>query len=125
MFGSFQEEGEPCVYGTRSPLNSWDPLWSNLEVYWSLLQDSWHARSWADKLRGLVQAARLATGRRGGALSEAAVRHRQGAALPPADHAGGGWFGAVQFAALLLGVVLFLWHADAWRCASPRSGWRR
>ena len=77
IFGSFQEESEPCVYGTRSPLNSWDPLWSNLEVYWSLLQDSWHARQLAGQIAGLVQAPRMASGRRGGALSEAGVRHRQ------------------------------------------------
>ncbi|HXE21063.1 MAG TPA: sterol desaturase family protein, partial [Rhodoferax sp.] len=51
LFGSFQEEGEKCVYGTRSGLNSWDPLWANFEVYWGLLKDSWHTRRWRDKLR--------------------------------------------------------------------------
>src|SRR5215831_11362062 len=51
LFGSFIEEDEKCVYGTRAPLESWDPLWSNFEVYWSLAKDSWHARSWGDKLR--------------------------------------------------------------------------
>lgn len=53
LFGSFVEEddAEPCVYGTRAPLRSWNPLWANLEVYWALAKDSWHARSWADKLR--------------------------------------------------------------------------
>ena len=53
VFGSFIEEddAEPIVYGTRSPLASWDPLWANLEVYAGLAFDSWHARSWADKLR--------------------------------------------------------------------------
>ncbi|RZU00519.1 sterol desaturase family protein [Rivibacter subsaxonicus] len=53
LFGSFEPEhdDEPCVYGTRSPLRSWNPLWANLEVYAALAHDSWHARSWADKLR--------------------------------------------------------------------------
>src|SRR2546422_7727068 len=51
LFGSFKEESEPCVYGTRSPLDSWDPLWANAEVYCSLLKDSWHAKGWADKAR--------------------------------------------------------------------------
>ncbi|MFN3570288.1 MAG: sterol desaturase family protein, partial [Polaromonas sp.] len=51
IFGSFREEDEKCVYGTRSPLNSWDPLWANAEVYWALGKESWHARSWGDKLR--------------------------------------------------------------------------
>jgi alkylglycerol monooxygenase len=53
MFGSFKDEDvqEPCVYGTRSLLQSWDPLWANLEGYASMLKDAWHAQIWADKLR--------------------------------------------------------------------------
>ncbi len=57
MFGSFKDEDlqEPCVYGTRSALQSWDPLWANLEGYTSMLKDAWHAQSWADKLRVFVK----------------------------------------------------------------------
>ena len=53
LFGTFVEEddADPCVYGTRSPLRSWNPVWANLQVYAELLRDSWHARRWADKLR--------------------------------------------------------------------------
>ncbi len=50
LFGTFREEDEPCVYGTRGDLRSWDPLWANLEVYTQLAQDSWRARSWRDKV---------------------------------------------------------------------------
>ncbi|WP_395701712.1 sterol desaturase family protein [Aquabacterium sp.] len=53
LFGTFTEErdDDPCVYGTRSPLRSYNPLWANLEVYAALARDAWHARRWADKLR--------------------------------------------------------------------------
>lgn len=53
LFGSFKEEDErnPPVYGTRSPLRSWNPLWANLQVYADLASDSWRARNWADKCR--------------------------------------------------------------------------
>ena len=53
LFGTYVEEddADPVVYGTRSPLRSWNPLWANLEVYHALWLDSWHARSWMDKLR--------------------------------------------------------------------------
>jgi len=53
LFGTFVEEddAEPCVYGTRSPLRSWNPLWANLQVYADLARDSWQAEHWADKLR--------------------------------------------------------------------------
>jgi hypothetical protein len=50
MFGTFQEEHEPCVYGTRAPLNSWDPLWANLEVYAGLAATAWRTPRWRDKL---------------------------------------------------------------------------
>jgi hypothetical protein len=50
MFGTFVEEGEKCVYGTRAPLESWDPLWANLEVYADLARKSWRSPRWRDKL---------------------------------------------------------------------------
>ncbi len=49
IFGSFQEEDEACVYGTRSALNSWNPIWANLEVYVHLAKLAWHAPHWRDK----------------------------------------------------------------------------
>jgi hypothetical protein len=53
LFGTFVEENdtEPCVYGTRSPLRSWNPVWANLQVYADLWRDAWHTRRWRDKLR--------------------------------------------------------------------------
>ena len=53
MFGSFEPEddSEPCVYGTRGPLRSWNPLWANLHTYAELAQDSWRAAAWPDKWR--------------------------------------------------------------------------
>ena len=52
LFGSFIEEddNDPPVYGTRSPLRSWNPLWANAEVYWHTAIDAWHAERWRDKL---------------------------------------------------------------------------
>lgn len=52
MFGTFIEEDDtdPPIYGTRSPLRSWNPLWANAEVYWATAKDVWHARRWRDKL---------------------------------------------------------------------------
>jgi hypothetical protein len=50
LFGTFVEEDEKCVYGTRAPLESWDPLWANVEVYADLARRSWQAERWRDKL---------------------------------------------------------------------------
>lgn len=53
LFGSFQEEleEEPCIYGIRGQLKSWNPVWANFHYYWTMLKDSWHAGSWKDKFK--------------------------------------------------------------------------
>ena len=113
LFGSFEEEGEKCIYGTRSPLDSWDPLWSNAEVYWALAKDSWHARNWLDKLRVWFKPP-------GWRPADVAARFPK----PPFDIAkverfhppvsvAATWFGALQFVLLLGAVSVFLWNADS------------
>lgn len=112
LFGSFKEEDEPCVYGTRSPLRSWDPLWSNGEVYWALARDSWHARRWRDKLLVWFKP----PGWRPADVAERFPRppfditkvERFHPPMTPAV----AWFGGLQFLALLGGVATFLWYAD-------------
>jgi sterol desaturase/sphingolipid hydroxylase (fatty acid hydroxylase superfamily) len=51
LLGSYKREdkNEAADYGITRGLNSWNPLWANLHVYWSMLQDSRATRSWADK----------------------------------------------------------------------------
>ncbi len=112
IFGSFKEEGDKCVYGTRSPLNSWDPLWSNAEVYWALAKDSWHARNWLDKLKVWFKP----PGWRPADVAERFPKPAFDMATleryhPPVS-AQVAWFGAIQFVLLLVCVTVFLWRAD-------------
>ena len=53
LFGSYEieDDAEPCVYGTRGPLRSWNPVWANLQIYAEMALDSWRTRRWSDKLR--------------------------------------------------------------------------
>ena len=53
LFGTYREEdlAERCIYGTRSPLRSWNPVRANLQVYADLARDSARAHRWRDKLR--------------------------------------------------------------------------
>jgi sterol desaturase/sphingolipid hydroxylase (fatty acid hydroxylase superfamily) len=53
LFGTFQDEldAEPCIYGVRGQLKSWNPVWANMHYYAIMARDCWHARSWRDKLR--------------------------------------------------------------------------
>ena len=116
LFGSYadEEDDERCVYGTRSPLNSWDPLWANAEVYSGLLHDSWHARRWGDKLRVWLKPP-------GWRPADVAARFPRPdfditQATPYAPPMGRAVqiFVALQFAALLGGVGAFLWLTDGW-----------
>ncbi|ART50734.1 hypothetical protein CBP34_02335 [Acidovorax carolinensis] len=115
IFGSFKDEDdkEKCVYGTRGLLNSWDPLWANAQVYAGLAHDSWHTRRWGDKLRVWLKppgwrpadvAARFPK-----PAFDIAQMPRYNPAMAPATR----WFACVQFALLLAGVSVFLWHADS------------
>jgi len=51
-FGTYSRERPdlPCVYGTRTPLKSWNPLRANFQVFASLLRESSHVTNWRDKL---------------------------------------------------------------------------
>jgi alkylglycerol monooxygenase len=115
IFGTFKDEDakEPCVYGTRGLLNSWDPLWANAQVYAGLAHDSWHTRRWGDKLRVWLKP----PGWRPADVAERfpkpdfdiAQMPRYNPAMAHATR----WFACVQFALLLAGVSMFLWHADS------------
>jgi sterol desaturase/sphingolipid hydroxylase (fatty acid hydroxylase superfamily)/uncharacterized membrane protein YhhN len=114
LFGSFQEEKDdvPCVYGTRGPLNSWDPLWANLEVYATLAQESWRAPDWGDKLRIWFkppgwQSAAMARAHPKPAFTLASVTPFN-PPLQPAQQ----WFAKLQFVLTMGAVLVFLWHAD-------------
>ena len=53
VFGTFQQEldQEPCIYGIRGQLKSWNPVWANLHYYLAMAKDAWHARRWTDKVK--------------------------------------------------------------------------
>jgi len=113
LFGTFIEEddAEPCVYGTRSPLRSWNPLWANLQVYRDLVLDSWRARSWGDKLRVWLKPpgwrpADVAARWPKPAFDIAALQRYD----PPLG-AGAAAAAASLFLAVLGGTSAFLWHA--------------
>jgi alkylglycerol monooxygenase len=112
LFGSFKEEGEPCVYGTRSPLNSWDPLWSNAEVYWSLAKDSWHAHNWLDKLRVWFKPPGWRPADVTARFPKQPFEIAKVERYHPSVSRAVTWFGAIQFALMLVAVSVFLWHAD-------------
>ena len=53
MFGTYIEEKDDLkpIYGTAKPLNSWNPLWANIEVFYSMFMDSYHTKKPIDKIK--------------------------------------------------------------------------
>jgi sterol desaturase/sphingolipid hydroxylase (fatty acid hydroxylase superfamily) len=116
LFGSFQPEldEQPCVYGTRKPLRSWNPLWANLEVYADLLRTSWHAKRWSDKVRVWFKPP--------GWQPEVVVRRfpkplfdlRQAARFDPPASRVAQAIAALLFVLMLIATLMFLWVAHTW-----------
>lgn len=115
LFGTFKDEDaqEKCVYGTRGLLNSWDPLWANAQVYAGLAHDSWHARSWADKLRVWLKPPGWRPADVAERFPKPAFSMAQMQLYHPPMSRAVQWFALVQFGGLLAGVSAFLWQADA------------
>jgi sterol desaturase/sphingolipid hydroxylase (fatty acid hydroxylase superfamily)/uncharacterized membrane protein YhhN len=131
MFGTFREEDERCVYGTRGELRSWDPLWANAEVYWSLAKDSWHARSWADKLRVWFKPPGWRPADVAARFPKPAFDIAKVTRYEPPVSRGVQWFAGLQFLLMLAGVAFFLWFSDdmplqrsaVWLAALTASLW--
>jgi alkylglycerol monooxygenase len=131
MFGTFREEDERCVYGTRGELKSWDPLWANAEVYWALARDAWHARSWADKLRVWLKPPGWRPADVAARFPKPAFDIAKVTRYEPVVSRGVQWFAGVQFLLMLGGVALFLWFSDdmpmqraaVWLAALTASVW--
>lgn len=51
MFGTWEPETEPCVYGTTRPLNSFNPLWAQVETYADLFKLAARAPTFGDKVK--------------------------------------------------------------------------
>jgi hypothetical protein len=53
LFGSFEPEGEPVVYGITTPLASWNPLTANLHQFGEILRNLRASPTWGDRLRAV------------------------------------------------------------------------
>ena len=112
MFGTFHEEAEPCVYGTRGLLNSWDPLWANADVYWSLTKASWHTPNWGDKVKLWFKPPGWQSDAMARANPKPAFTLGSVTTFNPPLSAPQQWFAGFQFLLVLVVVLGFLWFVE-------------
>ena len=53
MFGTYtpQRSDLQPLYGTATPLNSWNPMWANFQVLSIMIKDTIKTKSWKDKIK--------------------------------------------------------------------------
>ena len=53
LFGTFQEEldTEPCIYGVRRPVRTWNPFLINTQHVWLIIQDNFRTKNILDKIK--------------------------------------------------------------------------
>ena len=113
LFGTFVDETERCVYGTRAPLNSWDPLWANLEVYADLARKSMQCERWGDRVRvWLKPPGWQPAGADGTAWHKPHFDVAQLETYDPPMTRPVRAFACVQIGLAILGSVLLLWYTD-------------
>ncbi|WER47058.1 sterol desaturase family protein [Cupriavidus sp. WKF15] len=113
LFGTFAEEREPCVYGTRTQLRNWNPLWAVAVGYSDIAKLARRTRRWSDKLRlwfkppgWLPEDLKAAASTVPYDLQAAAQRY------DPQLSRGRRWFAAAQFLQLMAATGSYLWFAD-------------
>lgn len=124
LFGSFEEEhdDDPCVYGTRASLHSFNPLWANFEVYTALVRDAWHARSGWDKLRIWFKPPGWRPADMAERFPKPIFRLSSVQRYDPPMSRRSQLLALLLFVAMLLGVCWLLWHAHQWSTQALLAG---
>ncbi|MGB5102745.1 MAG: sterol desaturase family protein [Steroidobacteraceae bacterium] len=111
LFGTFVEEDEKCVYGTRAPLDSWDPLWANLEVYVDLARKARRAPRWRDKLLVWIEPPGWQPALAGAASRKPEFDVQRLLRYDPPMSRGARVFAAAQLAGAVLATMPLLWYS--------------
>ena len=92
LFGTFEPEDEPVVYGLTKNIDTFNPLRIATHEYRDILRDVASSTSWRERLSYVVRGPGWATRHRAGLAAAAAAPAPSGAAGPPrfADAAPGG-----------------------------------
>ena len=112
LFGTFEPEVEPVIYGITTPLESWNPVWANVHIFANILRAARRTQRWPDKWRVIFghpgfQPADLAS--HSAAKMAWPLHAPQFDPIVPRPQQ---WYAAAQFVAILVAAYLTLVNAS-------------
>ncbi|WP_017731733.1 sterol desaturase family protein [Nafulsella turpanensis] len=114
MFGTFQEEEEKPTYGITTPVNSWNPVWVNLQHYQWIWQQLKKTHGWKERIRTLFYKPGWQPDYLGGYMAPPAIDKSSyikfDIPLPKIL----GWYVLVQYLFTLGGAAYFLFQIGNW-----------
>lgn len=113
MFGTFQVEEETPTYGVTTPVNSWNPVWVNLQFYDFLIKELKACTNWQDRMKTLFYKPGWRPKSRGGYMAPPEVDMAGYKKFNPAVSPYLFWYTLVQYLFALAGTALFLFNAEA------------
>lgn len=112
MFGTFQREEEKPTYGVTVPLESWNPLWVNVQHYAGMWQQLRQCQNWSDRWRTLVNKPGWRPDYLGGYMAPPPVDKTMYKKFDPALSRLLSWYILAQYLITLAGAALFLFQEE-------------
>lgn len=108
MFGTFQAEEEPVVYGVTKPLATWNPIWANIDFYKDLAKEFSNTKGFFNKFRLLIEKPGWRTAENGGPQFPPPITRAQQAKYHTIIPNGLSFYVFFHYVFILLGTTLFL-----------------
>lgn len=112
LFGTYERETEPVVYGTVEPLRSFNPLWANIEYPVKLIQEARTSRDPLDMLRIWFMPPAWRPASAGGPVEAPPVSPETFVKYNPSVTGRLALYTAIQFAVVSVGLDAMLHHKD-------------
>jgi sterol desaturase/sphingolipid hydroxylase (fatty acid hydroxylase superfamily) len=113
-FGTFEveDEAEPVVYGVTKPLESWNPVTANLQVFRYLWQDLKQVSRWSDRVRLVFGRPGWRPAELGGPIMPAAVSVHSVEKFDPSVPRPLAGYGVLHFVVAISAALLLLRNAS-------------
>lgn len=112
LFGTYKEEEETPHYGVTRPINSWNPVWANIEYYVGMVKNAKRFSSVKDKLKYIVAKPGWQPEDAGGPIPIPVVSDDYKPYDASPINKGLSWYVLVQFLFIIIGLVSYLYHYD-------------